>query len=222
MGPSSHGPPAGAPALAGELLWLGPVITYRGSMETMRVRSVARSSDRSPRRSGGHRCARERSGWTRRGVSWAWALFVVVGIASCAPVAAPARTVAIDGAPPEVRAGEAVRAVVTLGYGEFGLQPGDLDPLPLPEILFAPREDVTWAFVVRGTDVPQGWTVRLDDVVRVVESLDEGGRSFSLEVSLRIGVPPAAGPGVYRTAALVRAPGAGQRWVDVVVRVPRP
>ena len=156
-------------------------------------------------------------GWTSCG-AWIWLAFVL-SVASCAPATEPARTVVVDGGPVVARAGESVRAVTTLGYGSFELQPGDLDPLPLPEIVVAPREDVTWAFVQRGVETPDGWHARLERVVRIVEPLDEGGRAYSLEMALRVAIPADAEPGRYRVAVLVRAPGAGQRWVDVSVEI---
>ena len=159
-------------------------------------------------------------GWASRGRRL-W-LAVLVVAASCAPATEPARTVLVDGAPVPARAGETVRALSRLGYGSFGLQPGDLDPLPLPEIVVAPREDVTWAFVQRGVQAPDGWRARLDRVVRIVEPLDEGGRALSLEVALRIAIPAEARPGLYYAAVLVRAPGFGQHWVDVTVEIEVP
>lgn len=142
--------------------------------------------------------------------------------AACAPVVEPARAVVVDDGRIGVRAGSAVRAVLTFGFGDFDLQPGDLEPLPFPEIVSVPREDVTPSFVLRDVDAPAGWSVELDEVERVVESLGDAGRAYRLDVVLRVTAPLDAERGAYRVAATLRATGEGERRIHLVVVVPPP
>lgn len=154
-------------------------------------------------------------------------------LAACVPSARVSRTVAYDGTPIEASPGETLRVVVPFGYGAFRLEPGDLDPLPFPEIVFDPRENVTGSFVLRASDAPDGWTVGLDRVERVVtryQDDEEGnaadaaahaGRAYALDVALRVGVAGEAEPGTHAVTATLRARNTRESTVRLLVTVPR-
>lgn len=118
-----------------------------------------------------------------------------------------------------VAPGTSFRVGFTFGYAEFGLTPGDLDPLPLPEIVARERESVRRAFSLRSAEAPAGWRVSLADVVRVVEPIGAGSRTYHLEVLVQIDVPADAPTGRHPVIATVRSRNGVERDVSLEVEV---
>ncbi len=183
-------------------------------------------------RAGMRRRGREGAPEGRRNVLPLLLASLALAAAACVPTATIDRTLAYDGTPVRVEPGATVGLVVPFGYGDFGLQPGDLEPLPFPEIVFEPRDNVSGSFVLRAADAPEGWTVALDRVERVVRRIateeeaaggahaPDAGRTYALEAYVRVSVPAGAEPGSYRVAATFRARNPVETTSRIVFTIP--
>jgi len=113
--------------------------------------------------------------------------------------------------------GSSVYAQVVFPSGSFGLSADAFaDRMAIPIGVDGAGRRVTSAFELVDVIAPEGWTWRVDDAWSAVR----GGRPPSLEITLRLDVPPGARLGGQQVrATIVARPTGGREPVTMVVQV---